>query len=78
MPSVIIKTEGKHSMEKNKTKGKNREKRLKKSEIDGYSHRISAAFIWIGLRLAEIQSALPGEIKTDKPLKLVLDRRPFI
>jgi hypothetical protein len=28
--------------------------------------------------LAELQSALPGEIKTDKPLKLVLDRRPFI
>lgn len=28
--------------------------------------------------LAELQSALPGEILSDKPLKLVLDRRPFI
>lgn len=28
--------------------------------------------------LAELQSALPGEIVTKKPLKLVLDRRPFI
>lgn len=28
--------------------------------------------------LAELQSALPGEIITKKPLKLVLDRRPFI
>ena len=28
--------------------------------------------------LAELQSALPGELRTDKPLKLVLDRRPFI
>lgn len=28
--------------------------------------------------LAELQLALPGEIKTDYPLKLVLDRRPFI
>lgn len=28
--------------------------------------------------LAELQSALPGYIKTQKPLKLVLDRRPFI
>ena len=28
--------------------------------------------------LAELQAALPGEIITDKPLKLVLDRRPFI
>ena len=28
--------------------------------------------------LAELQSALPGEIITEKPLKLVLDRRPFI
>ena len=28
--------------------------------------------------LAELQSALPGYIKTEKPLKLVLDRRPFI
>jgi len=28
--------------------------------------------------LAELQSALPGEILTEKPLKLVLDRRPFI
>ena len=28
--------------------------------------------------LAELQSALPGEIVTSKPLKLVLDRRPFI
>jgi hypothetical protein len=28
--------------------------------------------------LAELQQALPGFIKTDKPLKLVLDRRPFI
>lgn len=27
---------------------------------------------------AELQSALPGEIRTDWPLKLVLDRRPFI
>lgn len=28
--------------------------------------------------LAELQAALPGEIQTDRPLKLVLDRRPFI
>ena len=28
--------------------------------------------------LAELQTALPGEIVTDKPLRLVLDRRPFI
>jgi hypothetical protein len=28
--------------------------------------------------LAELQAALPGEILTEKPLKLVLDRRPFI
>lgn len=28
--------------------------------------------------LAELQSALPGEIETDKPLKIVLNRRPFI
>lgn len=28
--------------------------------------------------LAELQSALPGEIFSEKPLKLVLDRRPFI
>jgi len=28
--------------------------------------------------LAELQQALPGEIRTRKPLKLVLDRRPFI
>lgn len=28
--------------------------------------------------LAELQSALPGKIITKKPLKLVLDRRPFI
>lgn len=28
--------------------------------------------------LAELQSALPGEIRTETPLKLVLDRRPFI
>ncbi|NLD26482.1 MAG: hypothetical protein GX661_03890, partial [Acholeplasmataceae bacterium] len=28
--------------------------------------------------IAELQIALPGEFKTDYPLKLVLDRRPFI
>ena len=28
--------------------------------------------------LAELQRVLPGELKTDVPLKLVLDRRPFI
>jgi hypothetical protein len=28
--------------------------------------------------LAELQQALPGSIRTQKPLKLVLDRRPFI
>ncbi len=28
--------------------------------------------------LAELQTALPGQIKTERPLKLVLDRRPFI
>lgn len=28
--------------------------------------------------LAELQTALPGEITTRKPLRLVLDRRPFI
>ena len=28
--------------------------------------------------LAELQAALPGEITSPKPLRLVLDRRPFI
>ena len=28
--------------------------------------------------LAELQSALPGKLVTEKPLRLVLDRRPFI
>lgn len=28
--------------------------------------------------LAELQQALPGSIQTERPLKLVLDRRPFI
>ena len=28
--------------------------------------------------LAELQSALPGKILTSRPLRLVLDRRPFI
>lgn len=28
--------------------------------------------------LAELQAALPGEIVSTKPLRLVLDRRPFI
>jgi hypothetical protein len=28
--------------------------------------------------LAELQQALPGEIQTERPLRLVLDRRPFI
>lgn len=28
--------------------------------------------------LSELQAALPGELISDKPLKLVLDRRPFI
>lgn len=28
--------------------------------------------------LAELQAALPGELRSDVPLKLVLDRRPFI
>jgi hypothetical protein len=28
--------------------------------------------------LAELQYALPGQIKTERPLRLVLDRRPFI
>jgi hypothetical protein len=28
--------------------------------------------------LAELQTALPGVIKTERPLRLVLDRRPFI
>lgn len=28
--------------------------------------------------LAELQTALPGKLETDKPLRLVLDRRPFI
>ncbi|NJK93061.1 MAG: hypothetical protein HC904_15320 [Blastochloris sp.] len=28
--------------------------------------------------LAELQSALPGRLRSEKPLKLVLDRRPFI
>ena len=27
---------------------------------------------------AELQQALPGFVRTDRPLKLVLDRRPFI
>ena len=28
--------------------------------------------------LAELQSALPGKLISSKPLRLVLDRRPFI
>jgi len=28
--------------------------------------------------LAELQAALPGKLITTRPLKLVLDRRPFI
>lgn len=28
--------------------------------------------------LAELQSALPGQLRSDRPLRLVLDRRPFI
>ncbi len=28
--------------------------------------------------VAELQRFLPGSVITDKPLKLVLDRRPFI
>lgn len=28
--------------------------------------------------LAELQTALPGQLETERPLKLVLDRRPFI
>ena len=28
--------------------------------------------------LSELQAALPGELSSKKPLKLVLDRRPFI
>jgi hypothetical protein len=28
--------------------------------------------------LAELQAALPGAIRTERPLRLVLDRRPFI
>ena len=28
--------------------------------------------------MAELQSALPGKIISAKPLRLVLDRRPFI
>ena len=28
--------------------------------------------------LCELQSALPGKVVTTKPLRLVLDRRPFI
>ena len=28
--------------------------------------------------LCELQSALPGKLITTKPLRLVLDRRPFI
>ena len=28
--------------------------------------------------LAELQQALPGSFRTERPLKLVLDRRPFI
>jgi hypothetical protein len=37
-------------------------------------HSLSAVI----LALAVIQDCLPGYIKTEKPLKLVLDRRPFI
>ena len=36
------------------------------------------ALFGAGCALAELQSALPGEIRTAKPLRLVLDRRPFI
>lgn len=32
----------------------------------------------VSCAFAELQNALPGEVKTNYPLKLVLDRRPFI
>ena len=51
------------------------------SEIDYSSHDgfndLHALFGTV-CALAELQSALPGRIITGKPLRLVLDRRPFI
>lgn len=37
-------------------------------------HRVFGA----ACTLAELQSALPGQLRTPRPLRLVLDRRPFI
>ncbi len=46
-------------------------------EKDEFFHDLHSLFGAICC-LAELQSALPGKIITSKPLKLVLDRRPFI
>ncbi len=49
---------------------------IKAQEDDGFNdlHMLFGAIC----ALAELQQALPGEITTKKPLRLVLDRRPFI
>jgi hypothetical protein len=31
-----------------------------------------------GTMSAELQQAVPGLLRTERPLKLILDRRPFI
>ncbi len=36
------------------------------------------SLLGVACALAELQAALPGELVTDRPLRLVLDRRPFI
>ncbi len=49
---------------------------LDKRTDEGWNdlHQLFGAFCC----LAELQQALPGELRSDIPLKLVLDRRPFI
>jgi hypothetical protein len=49
---------------------------LDKAKNDGWNdlHQLFGALC----ALAELQTALPGQIRTNKPLRLVLDRRPFI
>lgn len=36
------------------------------------------ALLGAACALAELQAALPGEVRSDRPLRLVLDRRPFV
>ena len=47
------------------------------SEEDYYFNNLHCLFAAVCC-LAELQQALPGSLITKKPLRLVLDRRPFI